>query len=227
MFGTLYRSTYIDLSIVGTHLPPHGGAGSQKSGSLPQIINFAESLEWPRHWSADQATTARPQLQGLRVFRLSGRWCHSARTRRCWWRTCAPVRHAGRVTAALQQHGGCHRCVFRAGHTHLRSHALTRHPIHCTLLVGGEIMVRSYSAARDLWQLRVRRGHETGAWGNRARGSGQRVRPVWSRAGVQSAASEGCSSRAAANACSWQQVARARARWQAHACMRCGHVTDS
>ena len=97
---------------------------------------------------------------------MSGRWCHSARTRRCWWRTCAPVRHAGRVTAALQQHGGCHRCVFRAGHTHLRSHALTRHPIHCTLLVGGEIMVRSYSAARDLWQLRVRRGHETGAWGN-------------------------------------------------------------
>ena len=97
---------------------------------------------------------------------MSGRWCHSARTRRCWWRTCAPVRHAGRVTAALQQHGGCHRCVFRAGHTHLRSHALTRHPIHCTLLVGGEIMVRSYSAARDLWQLRVRRGHETGACGN-------------------------------------------------------------
>ena len=136
---------------------------------------------------------------------MSGRWCHSARTRRCWWRTCAPVRHAGRVTAALQQHGGCHRCVFRAGHTHLRSHALTRHPIHCTLLVGGEIMVRSYSAARDLWQLRVRRGHETGAWGNlaprgnRVRGSGQRVRPVWSRAGVRS---EGCS-RAAANACSW------------------------
>ena len=43
----------------------------------------------------------------------------------------------------------------------------TRHPIHCTLLVGGEIMVRSYSAARDLWQLRVRRGHETsGVWGN-------------------------------------------------------------
>ena len=92
-------------------------------------------------------------------------------------------------------------------------------PLPCTLLVGGEIMVRSYSAARDLWQLRVRRGHETGAWGNlaprgnRARGSGQRVRPVWSRAGVRS---EGCS-RAAANACSWQQVARARARWQAHA----------
>ena len=32
-----YRSTYIDLSIVGTHLPPHGGAGSQKSGSLPPV----------------------------------------------------------------------------------------------------------------------------------------------------------------------------------------------
>ena len=66
----------------------------------------------------------------------------------------------------------------------------------------GEIVLRGTRSLAAAGAARARNWRVGQPRGNRARGSGQRVRPVWSRAGVRS---EGCS-RAAANACSWQQA---------------------
>ena len=86
----------------------------------------------------------------------------------------------------------------------------------------GEIVLRGTRSLAAAGAARARNWRVGQPRGNRARGSGQRVRPVWSRAGVRS---EGCS-RAAANACSWQQAGTRAGTMAAGTRMRCGRVTD-